>query len=71
MSEKFEAKNSKGGAFFIDESTLRHFVSFIENAHAGAQPPATITIAAEFEETRTIETSNVNDVFEDPMARSK
>ncbi|MDR9760562.1 hypothetical protein RJJ37_13080 [Rhizobium redzepovicii] len=71
MAGKFEAKNSLSGSFFIEESTLRNIVDFIMKAHATAKRPADVTVSAAFEETRTIETNDVDDLFKDPMLRSK
>ncbi|NKL35480.1 hypothetical protein GFL49_17045 [Rhizobium leguminosarum bv. viciae] len=71
MAGKFEAKDSLGGSYFIEESTLRNIVDLIKKAHDAAERHADVTVSAAFEDTRTIETSDVADVFKDPMLRSK
>ncbi|NTG74449.1 hypothetical protein G6M02_14070 [Agrobacterium rhizogenes] len=69
MTGKFETADSLGGAFLVDEDTLRRLFANIIAAHPTSQSGVKVSVT--FEETRTIETSVIDDVFTDPMLRSK
>ncbi|WP_106795595.1 hypothetical protein [Rhizobium sp. H4] len=54
-----------GGAFLVEGDTLRNLVRFVAEAYG--KPPE---ITATFEEARSIQTDNIDDIFTDPLVRS-